>query len=199
MKILIAEDDFISRKLLVTTLNQFGHEVEAYENGMEAWNAYTKHRWPIIVSDWLMPSLDGLSFCRRVRSAKADDYTYFILLTANVQGRETYKEAMQAGIDDFLAKPLDRDQIWMRLRVAERILKYTKKITQLESMLPMCSYCKKVRDDNNYWEQVESYLSRRTGDHFSHSVCPECYERVVKPQLAAMGGATFQRENRATD
>lgn len=188
MKILVAEDDFISRKLLVTTLHQFGHEVEAFENGLEAWEAYTNHRWPIIVSDWLMPALDGLAFCRRVRSRRTDDYTYFILLTANVQGRETYKEAMQAGIDDFLAKPLDRDQIWMRLRVAERILGYTKQITQLEAMLPMCSYCKKIRDDNNYWEQVEHYISRRTGDHFSHSVCPECYDRIVRPQLDQMRG-----------
>lgn len=186
MKILVAEDDFISRKLLVTTLVHFGHEVDAYENGMDAWNAFTQRRYPIVVSDWLMPKLDGLAFCRRVRALKITDYTYFILLTANVQGRETYMEAMQAGIDDFLAKPLDRDQIWMRLRVANRILGYTRQIVQLESMLPVCVYCKKVRDDNNYWEQIEHYISRMTGEQISHSVCPECYEKIVRPQLEAL-------------
>lgn len=186
MKILVAEDDFISRKLLVSTLTHFGHEVVAFEDGLSAWTDFVQHRYPVIVSDWLMPNLDGLSFCRRVRSSGFEDYTYFILLTANVQGRDTYREAMQAGIDDFLAKPLDRDQIWMRLRVAERILSYTRQIVQLESMLPMCSYCKKVREDDNYWEQVEHYINRRTGEQFSHSVCPGCYEKIVRPQLAAL-------------
>lgn len=183
MKILIAEDDLISRKLLTTTLQQFGHEVVAFEDGQAAWQSYNKDPFRVIVSDWLMPNLDGLDFCRRVRNRPSTEYTYFILLTANVQGKDTYLEAMQAGIDDFLAKPLDRDQIWMRLRVAERILRYTTQISQLESMLPICSYCKKVRDESDYWTQVESYISVRTGASFSHSVCPDCYESVVRPQL----------------
>ena len=98
-------------------------------------------------------------------------------------GTKAFMEAMQAGIDDFLAKPLDRDQIWIRLKVAERILRYTTEISHLESMLPICSYCKTVRDDNNYWQQVETYISLRTGASFSHSVCPSCYTKKVKPQL----------------
>lgn len=183
MKILIAEDHLISRRLLMTTLEQFGHEVTAVSNGEEAWQAYDAEPYRVIVSDWLMPGMDGLEFCRRVRARKLTDYTYFILLTANVQGKETYMEAMQAGIDDFLSKPLDRDQIWMRLRVAERILGYTTEISQLKDMMPICSYCKKVRDDNNYWQQVETYISQKTGTHFSHGVCPSCYDSKIKPQL----------------
>ncbi len=186
MKILVAEDDQISRKLLSTTLKQFGHEVLAFDNGADAWDAFNASPVRVIVSDWLMPNLDGLDFCRKVRKRSATEYTYFILLTANVQGKDTYMEAMNAGIDDFLAKPLDRDQIWMRLRVAERILKYATVIQDLESMLPICSYCKKVRDDNNYWQQVETYLSNRTGTSFSHSVCPTCYTNKVKPELDKM-------------
>ncbi|MDX2109784.1 MAG: response regulator [Verrucomicrobiota bacterium] len=186
MRILVAEDDLISRKLLCTTLEQFGYSVEAYENGADAWAAYNTKPFRVIVSDWLMPGIDGLDFCRQVRQRANTDYTYFILLTANIQGKESYLHAMAAGIDDFLAKPLDRDQIWMRLRVAERILRYTTQISQLESMLPICSYCKKVRNDNNYWQQVESYIGERTGTYFSHSVCPDCLENVVKPQLDAL-------------
>ncbi len=183
MKVLVAEDDLISRRLLVTTLKQFGHEVTAFDNGADAWAAFDESPVRVVVSDWLMPGVDGLDFCRKVRKRASTEYTYFILLTANVQGKETYMEAMQAGIDDFLAKPLDRDQIWMRLKVAERILRYTTEISHLESMLPICSYCKKVRDDNNYWQQVETYISLRTGASFSHSVCPSCYTKKVKPQL----------------
>jgi DNA-binding response OmpR family regulator len=183
MKILVAEDDQISRKLLSTTLKQFGHEVKAFDNGADAWAYFDESPVRVIVSDWLMPDLDGLDFCRKVRKRAQTQYTYFILLTANVQGKDTYLEAMNAGIDDFLAKPLDRDQIWMRLKVAERILKYTTTINKLESMLPICSYCKKVRDDNNYWQQVETYLANRTGTSFSHSVCPTCYTNKVKPEI----------------
>lgn len=183
MKILVAEDDMISRKLLTTTLKQFGHEVKAFDNGTDAWAEFDASPVRVIVSDWLMPGVDGLDFCRKVRARAQTEYTYFILLTANVQGKDTYMEAMNAGIDDFLAKPLDRDQIWMRLKVAERILKYATTIQALESMLPICSYCKNVRDDNNYWQQVETYLSNRTGTSFSHSVCPRCYEQKVQPEI----------------
>lgn len=188
MQVMVVEDDLISRRLLITTLTSFGYLVESFENGAEAWSAYDRHPYRIVVSDWLMPGVDGLDFCRKIRTRADTEYTYFILLTANIQGKESYLQAMAAGIDDFLSKPLDRDQIWMRLRVAERILRYTTQISQLESMLPICSYCKKIRNDNNYWQQVESYIGERTGTYFSHSVCPDCIEKVVKPQLDALRG-----------
>jgi hypothetical protein len=74
----------------------------------------------------------------------------------------------------------------MRLRVAERILSYTFQVYRLEEMMPMCSYCKKIRDDQNYWQQIESYINERTGTEISHSVCPDCYQRVVVPELARL-------------
>ena len=74
----------------------------------------------------------------------------------------------------------------MRLRVAERILTYTIQVHRLEEMMPMCSYCKKIRDDRNYWQQIESYINERTGTEISHSVCPDCYQRVVIPELARL-------------
>ncbi|MEM1221493.1 MAG: response regulator [Verrucomicrobiota bacterium] len=186
MKILVAEDDVISKKLLVTTLRQFGHEVSAFDNGKDAWEAFDLNPYRVVVSDWLMPGIDGLDLCRKIRKRPSTEYTYFILLTANARGNENYLEAMQAGIDDFLAKPLDRDQIWMRLKVAERILRYTKHIDNLESILPICSYCKKIRDDNNTWQRIETYFSSHTGTDFSHSVCPTCYKTEVQPQLDEM-------------
>lgn len=186
MEILIAEDDGISRNLLKKTLEQFGHQLRVFENGDDAWADFQTSPVRVIVSDWLMPGVDGLELCRKVRARAEAEYTYFILLTANVQGKETYMEAMESGIDDFMEKPLDRDQIWLRLKVAERILGYTGAIQRLESMLPICSYCKKVRDDNNYWQQVETYLAKHTGASFSHSVCPSCYTKMVKPQMEQM-------------
>lgn len=186
MKILVAEDDAVSRRLLCTTLKHLGYETLAFENGLDAFEAHCKSPFSIIVSDWVMPVMDGLELCRKVRGQGLSNYSYFILLTAQVRDKQAYREAMEAGIDDFLTKPLDKDQIWMRLRVAERILKYASHIHHLEQLLPICSYCKKVRDDNNYWQQVESYIAERTGTFFSHSICPECFDKVITPQMEEM-------------
>jgi phosphoserine phosphatase RsbU/P len=78
----------------------------------------------------------------------------------------------------------------MRLHVAERILGFTAQVKQLESFLPVCSYCKKVRDDKNYWSQVEDYLNRRVGTRFSHGICPDCYKNIMAPQLERLTGDT---------
>jgi uncharacterized protein with PIN domain len=86
-------------------------------------------------------------------------------------------------VDDFMTKPIDMAALWMRLRVAERVIKYTTQLHRLEEMMPMCSYCKKIRDDSNYWQQIETYINERTGTEISHSVCPDCYKRVVLPEL----------------
>jgi response regulator RpfG family c-di-GMP phosphodiesterase len=118
------------------------------------------------------------------------EYVYFILLTGRDATKDNQTIAADAGVDDFLSKPLDFPELWMRLRVAERILRYTTQVRQLEEMLPICSYCKKIRDDQNYWRQLESYISERTGADFSHSVCPDCYQRVLVPELKQLKAAT---------
>jgi sigma-B regulation protein RsbU (phosphoserine phosphatase) len=137
----------------------------------------------VVVSDWTMPNSDGLALCRKIRARVGAEYTYFILLTSRDATKENQTEAADAGVDDFLTKPLDLPELWMRLRVAERILRYTTQVRQLEEMLPICSYCKKIRDDQNYWQQLEGYIKERTGSDFSHSVCPDCFQRVVIPEL----------------
>ena len=87
---------------------------------------------------------------------------------------------MRAGADDFINKPFDEDQLAARLVVAERILNLQSQVSQLSGLLPICCVCKKVRDDQNYWQQVESYISKRTDVRFSHGYCPDCYKKVVK-------------------
>ena len=126
-----------------------------------------------------MPKVDGLELCQKVRSRPKTDYTYFILLTAINTGRENLRKAMDAGIDDFLTKPLDREAVLMRLRVAERILEFTTQIRQLKELIPICMYCKRVRDDQDYWQQVESYIHAHTGSNFSHGICPECFNKQI--------------------
>lgn len=180
MKILIAEDDLIAEKVLRLTLQHFGHEVVTARNGSDAWDMFDKDPVRVIVSDWMMPGLDGLEFCQRVRGREKTPYTYFILLTAAHTGGEDYTRAMEAGVDDFMTKPLDREIIRTRLHVAQRILRYATEIRLLQDIIPICAYCKKVRDDNDYWERVETYINERTGSKFSHGVCPDCFEEELR-------------------
>ncbi|MGV3531040.1 MAG: response regulator [Chthoniobacteraceae bacterium] len=179
MKILVAEDDPVSVKILQLTLEHYGHEVITTASGQEAWEAFDREPVRTIVSDWMMPGMSGLELCQKVRQRPKTDYTYFILLTANTTGRENLREAMDAGIDDFLPKPLDREVIMMRLRVAERILEFSTQIRQLKELLPICMYCKRIRDDSDYWQQVESYIHTHTGSNFSHGICPDCFQKEM--------------------
>jgi len=183
VKILAVEDDAVSRAVLRQALRKLGHEVIEAPNGEAAWKMATKEHVRVVVSDWAMPQMDGLELCRKIRKAAGVDYTYFILLTARDATGENQQAAADAGVDDFLTKPLIVDELWNRLRVAERILRYATQVRQLEQMLPICSYCKKIRDDQNYWQQIEGYINERTGSEFSHSICPDCYQRVVIPEL----------------
>jgi phosphoserine phosphatase RsbU/P len=190
VKILAVEDDAVARAVLRQALLRLGHEVVEAKDGAEALRVLEKEPVRLIVSDWMMPELDGLGLCRAVRNRVDADYVYFILLTSREADVDNQREAIEAGVDDFLTKPLDLQEIWMRLRVAERILRYATEVRQLEAFLPICGYCKKVRDDQNYWQQIESYINERTGTDFSHSVCPDCYQRVVMPEMEKLRAIT---------
>jgi DNA-binding response OmpR family regulator len=183
MKVLAVEDDTVARAVLRRTLERLGHEVIEAKDGEDAWQAWLREKPRVAICDWQMPKLNGLQLCKRLRAQGGMDYVYFILLTATTDSAQNRRAAAEAGVDDFLTKPIDLSMLWARLRVAERILKYTTQVHRLEEMMPMCSYCKKVRDDQNYWQQIESYINERTGTEISHSVCPECYQRVVVPEL----------------
>lgn len=186
MKILTVEDDLVARRILVQALHRLGYATAEAADGEEALQVIEKEPVRVIVSDWLMPGIDGLELCRRIRGRVNSEYTYFILLTSREADFTNQREAIEAGVDDFLSKPLDLQELWMRLHVSERILKFTTQVRQLEAFLPICSYCKKVRDDQNYWQQIEAYINERTGSEFSHSICPDCYQRVIVPELERM-------------
>lgn len=131
MKMLVAEDDATSRVILAHVLHQLGHEVLETADGEEAWAAFQREHVPLLISDWMMPGLDGLELVRRIRAAGRPRYTYVILLTV-LGGKRNYLEAMQAGTDDFITKPFDVDQLHARLRVAERILGLQTELRELE-------------------------------------------------------------------
>ena len=155
-----------------------GHEVVVAEDGQKAWKAFQSDYFPVVISDWLMPVVNGLVLARQIRKFQRDNYSYVVLLTA-LGGKANYLEAMKAGADDFITKPVDREQLLARLHVAERILGLRRHLSQLEGLLQICSFCKKIRNERHRWEPLEVYVGRHSEARFSHGVCKECSEEFL--------------------
>lgn len=182
MHILVVDDDPVTRRLLEATLTTECHTVTVADNGEIALGIWQLSSHRIVVSDWLMPALDGLALCRRIRAMPERPYTYFILQTSR-GGRESFLEAMDAGVDDFIAKPVPADELRARIRVAERILGLREELLALEGLLSVCSYCKRIRNADGRWGALERYIEQRSKAEFSHGVCPECYTKHLSPHL----------------
>ncbi|MFM1769520.1 MAG: hypothetical protein RJA22_2049 [Verrucomicrobiota bacterium] len=192
MKILIAEDDAVSRRLLEATLTKWGHEVLATPSGDRAWELLQQPGSPLLlVLDWLMPGLDGLELCRRARALPSHAHAYILLLTSR-QSRADLITGLAAGADDYLVKPFDHGELRARLQVGMRVLQLQATLAErvreleeaaasvktLQGLLPICSYCKKIRDDGNYWHRVETYIAQHARVRFSHGICPDCNDRL---------------------
>lgn len=197
MKVLIAEDDPVSHRLLEATLAKWGYEGVTAADGTEAWRVLGgADAPPLAILDWMMPGMDGIEVCRRVRARTTPTPMYLILLTAKGQ-RDDVVGGLEAGADDYVTKPFDRAELRARVAVGIRIVELQQaladrvraleealaQVKHLRGMLPICAYCKKIRADQDYWQQVETYVAAHSEAQFSHSICPTCYETVVKPQL----------------
>ncbi|MBI1805469.1 MAG: response regulator transcription factor [Ignavibacteria bacterium] len=177
MKILVAEDDSVSSLLLTTKLKKMGHEVIATEDGEAAWQAFLAECPQMVITDWMMPHVDGIELCRRIRLHWQAKYVYIIMLTA-LSGKQYYMEGMDAGADDYLNKPVDLDELQARLHVANRILTLRTEISRLNNLLPICAWCRKVRDDKGYWQELEAYVQREQHLSITHGICQDCAEEV---------------------
>lgn len=173
VKILLVDDDDSSRRAAGVMLSFLGYDVLQVSDAASAWREFLRYGPRIIISDWVMPDYDGIELCRRIRKAPRTEYTYFMILTGKRTGKQNLISAMDAGVDDFLTKPPDRDILRVRLRMAERILGLTERVRELDRVLPICSYCRQVRRVDGLYESLESYLSGRRIE-FSHGVCPKC-------------------------
>lgn len=180
MRILIADDDHMSATMLGRTIEKWGFEVVVAHDGNGAWAHITGANPPALaIVDWVMPEIDGLELCRRVRSTPLRSPLYVILLTART-GRQDLVAGLEAGADDYLTKPFDPDELRARVHVGQRTLALIANIKRLTGLLPICSYCKRIRADHDYWENVESYIAEHTDAMFSHGICPTCMEVVME-------------------
>ena len=202
MKILIAEDDRSSRRLLEMTLQRREFEVVMTENGAQALEVLNSPDAPqLAILDWMMPKMDGVEVCREIRSQERDKFTYILFLTARGQKKDIIT-ALESGADDYLIKPFDPQELRSRLQVGLRVLKpesaLAGKVEELEQaiqhvktlqgLLPICMYCKKIRDDSDSWHRLESYIERHPDALFTHSLCSDCrdehYPKKKRPETA---------------
>lgn len=199
-RVLIAEDDPVSCTVLERTLRGWGHEVVVTRTGTEAWDAMGREDAPrLAVLDWMMPGLEGPEVCRRVRALARPIPTYLILLTARGDTDDVVA-GLDSGADDYVTKPFDRQELRSRVRVGERVLALQQglaerieqledalgQVKELKGLLPICCYCKAVRDDHNYWHRVETYITAHSAARFSHGICPGCWVSVVEPELSGL-------------
>lgn len=179
--ILIVDDEELIRENLRLDLAELGYKVETAANGSQA-IALLDKEYDLIVTDLIMAEVDGIELLRRAK-AKRPDQAVFIL--TGYGELESAIEALRLGADDYLLKPYNHDELILRVAksVAARTLRQTVQV--YESLLSICSECKKIRDNQPnengevHWVSVEQFVSQATGSDLTHGICPDCYQRKM--------------------
>jgi len=188
MQVLIADDDAVMRLALREHLERWSFQVVECADGVSAWQAMQDPAPPMLaIVDWSMPGIDGPTLCRDLRDVPALAGMYVILLTANTS-RKDIIAGLESGADDYITKPFDWDELRARVRIGSRIVGLQRalgsrvnelqqalaSVRTLSGLLPICAYCKRIRDDQDYWKQIEHYLAEHSNARFSHGICPDC-------------------------
>jgi len=195
MRILIADDDLTSRLILKAFLEKSAHEVIEAVDGAEAWQQMQKPDAPsLALLDWMMPAMEGLEVVRRVRAMQSAQPPYLIILTVK-DSKADLVAGLDSGANDYLAKPFDAGELRARIEVGRRVIEMQEQlaaqvrelrgalehIKTLQGILPICMYCKKIRDSQGFWNRLEVYVTRHSGAEFSHGICPECEKELKWP------------------
>ena len=204
MTVLVADDHDVNRKLLHAIFTKAGYEVIQASNGTDALAVLQSATSPMVgIIDWEMPELEGIEVCRQARASNPTLPLFLIVVTVR-DSKQDVVAGLEAGANDYVTKPFDQTELLARVKIGAQLVELQQALTQhvkeleeallnvkqLSGLLPICSYCKKIRDDQNYWTQVESYVGKHSEAKFSHSICPECYEEFIKPQMVPLSPDT---------
>jgi DNA-binding response OmpR family regulator len=196
MRVLIAEDDLTSRQILESLLRKWDYDVIAVANGTDALEHLKAADAPrIAVLDWMMPGLNGVEVCSKVRETDSGDPHYIILLTAQ-SNKEDIVAGLAAGANDYIIKPFDYSELQARLEVGVRVIRLQRDLAgrivelqdalehvkTLQGLLPICMHCKSIRTDEKSWERIEEYIADHSDAQFTHGLCPDCLEKYY-PEL----------------
>ena len=197
-KVLVADDDIITRRLLENIMIRNVYDLVSCENGDEAWRFLNETNGPkLAILDWIMPGLQGIEICRRIREKKFSIKPYLIILTASMNERKDVLESFRTGANDFIEKPFDSNELIARVRLGEKLVNLQIELAErikaleearihiktLQGILPICMHCHKIRNDSESWEKIEEYIERHTDALFSHGLCPKCLKKYY-PDIA---------------
>lgn len=204
-RILVVDDQETNVLLLEQMLRGAGYvAIASTRDPNEVGNLHRQNRYDLILLDLHMPGCDGFQVMEALKEIETGGYLPVLVITAHPAHK---LRALQAGARDFISKPIDLAEVLVRVhnllevrllhretkQQNEQLAAANRELTQalsevelLRGILPICAYCKKIRDDQDYWQSVENYIGNRTGAQFSHGCCPECFEKHVKPQLDAL-------------
>ena len=203
LQVLVADDEPVSRTVVGAMLKKAGYVVSYAPDGQQAWQRLDSPTAPTLaLLDWEMPGLQGPEVIERIRTKQSQTPTYVILLTSRDSSADIVR-GLRAGADDYVTKPANEDELVARVNVGARVVRLQAALADrvrsleealanvkaLQTLLPMCAYCKSIRNDQNYWEKVETYFTQHSNVSFTHSYCPHCYDRYVRPELEALEDA----------
>ena len=189
-KILIAEDDPVSLRLLKNLLENMAFEVLLAEDGRKALKLFQKNEIEMLITDWIMPGLTGPEIIRKVRESNIPSMPYIIIITSKGR-KQDIVAGLETGADDYVVKPFEPQELRARVKVGQRVIESQSAlanrvkevqhalshIKNLEGILPICSYCHKIRDAKDSWQRLEAYIMNHSEAQFSHSLCPHCREK----------------------
>ena len=206
MTVLVADDLESNRRLIRASIKSEPYDLVEVTNGRDALEFLLNATGPVVgLIDWEMPEFDGLTVCKRARERENPPPLFLILITIR-DSREDVLAGLQQGANDYITKPFDYAELLARVKIAAQIVNLQQTLTDqaeqlrdalteikvLTGLLPICSYCAKIRDDKNNWEKLELYVARHSEASFSHGICPECYQVQIIPMLREAGGEPEQ-------
>lgn len=195
--VLYVEDDDSTRSAISSQLARRVRALLVAENGKQGLNAFRERYPDIVITDIMMPVMDGLTMARKIKTLNS---TTQIIVTTAHNDTGSFLDAIDIGIDQYVLKPIDQKKLLDAVKKCEAVVNRERVIQQhrlererliselqdalakvkvLSGFLPICAYCKKIRNDEGYWTQLEAYISAHSETVFSHGCCPDCAKKVL--------------------
>lgn len=189
--IMVVDDNPVNIDVLDKLLINAGYETLGVTHGAEAFDTAADKKPDLILLDIMMPDIDGYAVCAALKRSAATNEIPVIFITA-LGDRESMLRGFEAGGVDYVGKPFNPQELLARVDVQielkkarderDQLIKELRaaidEVKTLRGLLPVCAHCKKIRDDNGYWQQMEQYISAHSDTQFTHTFCPECLQKL---------------------
>jgi len=159
MKIMIVDDELVSRKKMDLLVRNLGYETVVANDGAEGWEVWKNERTKMVITDWMMPHMDGLELCRRIREAEGSQYIYIIMVTSREDVKDLVR-GMDAGADDFITKPFIKEELAVRIRAGERISSFETRDIVIFSLARLVE--SRDSETGNHLERIRHYSRELT-------------------------------------